>query len=230
MRKSASYGALVVLGSLSWLSLIACGGSDSAGGGGGGAGVTGGGTSVGGLTASGGSRPTAGSNATGGSNAVVGSQLTGGTAHSGGASATGGNATTGGSSVVVGGASATGGTSSAGGSSASGGAGGASAIQTTCDSVCTIITGASALSACQLLNCPTKCVAVYNDPGVAGVAGCQAALLTVLQCGAGQPVSEWSCYDGFPVPLQASTCVSDILTLGGNTACTTALSAANQAN
>ena len=223
MMRVSSFVYALWIGSSTAGSLIACGSSDTASGGGG--------TGTGGTTATGGSSPTAGSSATGGSKAVGGSQSTGGTVHSGGASATGGSAnTTGGSSVAVGGAPATGGTSSAGGSSASGGAGGASAIQTTCDSVCTIITGASALSACQLLNCPTKCVAVYNDPGVAGVAGCQAALLTVLQCGAGQPVSEWSCYDGFPVPLQASTCVSDILTLGGNTACTNALSAANQAN
>ena len=232
--KNSTYVALI-LGSIVGIGFVACGSSSDVGS----AGNTGGAASVAGSTSAGsvstgGSRATAGSSATGGSRAVggssgVGGAATGGIRNTGGMTTTGGAKATGGM-ISVGGASSTGGAPNAGGNSAAGGAGGASAIQTACDGVCVIITGTASLSTCQLANCPTKCVAIYNDNGVSSIAGCQNALLTVLQCGAGQPANLWGCYNGFPVPISASTCINDILTLNNITGCTNALSAANQAN
>ena len=231
--RNSTYLATIILGSAVMLGFAACGGSSDVGA----AGNTGGAASIGGSSnagsvSTGGSRATAGSSATGGAKAVGGSSgaagaATGGIRNTGGMTTTGGAKATGGM-ISIGGTSSAGGTSNAGGNSATGGASGASPITVACGSVCGIITDTASLSGCQLITCPTKCVAIYYDNGLASIAGCQDAFLTVLQCGAGQPASAWSCSNGFPVPI--STCFTDILTLNNIAGCTNALSAANQAN
>ena len=200
----------------------------------GGSQATGGSNTAGGMINTGGVAPTGGqtSQTTGGAPAV-GTNGTGGAGPSGGAStANGGASTTGGAtatggSMVTGGA-ATGGSEATGGANANtGGTTGSSAIQTACDSVCAITTGASNLASCQLANCPTTCVAKYNNATVTGITGCQADYLAALQCGANQPASAWACNGGFPVPSGAATCVPGLLALAALPGCLTAIQNAN---
>lgn len=103
-------------------------------------------------------------------------------------------------------------------------------IDELCATDCAIGSSTSATLSCQSGDCQSKCVARYNDAGVAAVAGCQAAYLAVLQCGSTAPAIAWSCYNGNPFPLGSQDCLPLGLKVASDDACSMALRNASNTN
>jgi hypothetical protein len=143
------------------------------------------------------------------------------TVATGGAVSTGGLPPATGGALNTGGSPATGGASNTGGSA--GGSSGLSPIQQACNDSCAVITGPKLK--CKLKSCPDQCAAIYSDPGVTSVLGCQDAYLSALQCGALQPMTDWTCDLGLALPTAATGCSSIISTLTTLVGCTHALAA-----
>jgi len=136
-------------------------------------------------------------------------------------SAGGATAGAGASDASAGGASAGGasaGDTSTGDASA---AGASSDVDELCAMDCAIGNSATGTASCQSDDCQAKCVGKYD--AVAGVDGCQAAFLAVLQCGTTAPAIAWSCYNGMPFPLGSATCLPLGLQVANNADCATAL-------
>lgn len=125
---------------------------------------------------------------TGGGGLVGGTRATGGAANAGGRTGAGG---------VAGGAKATGGRTGGGGVAATGGAkatgGGPSAgsITQACASACNVL--AQTNLTCVPDPCASGCEQAYAN-AAASSSSCQSAYLNLLQCGARQPASDWTCY------------------------------------
>ncbi len=219
----AANGGATNGGSSSTAVATTSGGSPSVGGGSSAAGIG----TAGLATSPGGGTSAAGGSATGGATADAsgGALGTGGSSPSGSAYPTGGAAATGGVRPT-GGANPTGGAAATGGALGIGGSSALSAIQQACATDCGIMTGAANLASCQLTNCPTGCASAYASSAVAGINGCQAAFLAVLQCGAGLTASHWTCYGTVPAPSLTSTCSSKLMALSNVQGCLAALQAA----
>lgn len=108
-----------------------------------------------------------------------------------------------------------------------GGAGSLTDVDALCATDCAIGNSSTGTASCQSDDCQARCIAKYNDPGVAAVEGCQAAFLAVLQCGTSAPAIAWSCYNGMPFPLGSSTCLPLGLQVANDAECSMALRNAN---
>ncbi len=133
------------------------------------------------------------------------SDATGGSGSVGGTRATGGQGTTGGATNS---GTGTGGVGVAGGAKATGGGQNTSNIAQACAATCSVL--AETNLGCVPDPCTGGCEQKYDN--VASMAACQAAYLGMLQCGATQPASSWTCYQSV-IPAPTAGCTDEMNTL-----------------
>ncbi len=138
---------------------------------------------------------------------------TGGDTALGGGASVGGRESTGGA-AQAGGRTAVGGAANVGGVRSTGGVPSTSAIAQACASDCAILSQTTL--DCVPSPCATACESRYDS--VAGNASCQAAYLSLLQCGTTQPATNWSCYD-FVIAAPTKGCDAQISALGQDATC-----------
>jgi hypothetical protein len=109
-------------------------------------------------------------------------------ATTGGGGSVGGTAT--GGAANAGGRTGAGGVGTTGGAQATGGGGSTGGIAQACASACNVL--AQTNLTCAPDPCASGCEQGYNN--AAAMPTCQAAYLSLLQCGAQQPASNWTCY------------------------------------